>query len=60
MTYYFAVAVLEAWLTRREAISYERAHANAVLRIEGRFSQHPQLEGPRSLKGQPVFGFIPA
>jgi hypothetical protein len=59
MTYYFAVVVLEAW-KRGEAITYQEAHQEATNRLLRRFSQHPQLEGPDSLKNAPVFGYEPS
>lgn len=59
MTYYFAMTVLDAW-RKKQAITYKEAHQKAGQQILGsRFNQHPQLEGPDTLKDMPVFGYVP-
>jgi hypothetical protein len=58
MTYYFAVAVLEAW-NKGEAITYKQAYQVACARLMRSFNQTPQLEGPDRLKNELVFGYSP-
>jgi hypothetical protein len=58
MSFNFAKAVLRAWKSGK-AITYAEAHQQTVDGVHERFQQDPQLEGPRTLADEPVFGFVP-
>jgi metacaspase-1 len=60
MTFNFATAVLQAWKDKKP-ITYAAAHKAALRGLKrGKFNQTPQLEGPRALKNEPVFGHLPS